>query len=169
MPLQGDVHGCPYKTMEKDALTAALTRMRIAPQFVSEAVSKAKGGHFQLACAVTFEGQHGGCACETGINHPNQVGPNCMCALSESTKPMKPWWCPKLMPQSLQSQFAVNFNPVSGVTETLWAETSNPSRALWVGSAQSVPLAKSVRQIHQPTLSEDFKLKQQPNISPGCD
>ena len=71
--LQGDVHGCPYKTLEKDALAAALAKMQIAPQFVNEAVTKAKSGHFQLACAVTFEGQHGGCACETGINHPNQV------------------------------------------------------------------------------------------------
>ena len=70
---QGDVHGCPYKTLEKDALAAALARMRIAPHYVSEAVTKAKAGHYQLACGVAFEGQHGGCACDAGINHPNQV------------------------------------------------------------------------------------------------
>ena len=71
--LQGDVHGCPFKTLEKDALAAALSRMRIAPQYVSEAVTKAKAGHYQLACGVVFEGQHGGCACDAGINHPNQA------------------------------------------------------------------------------------------------
>ena len=67
------MHGCPFKTLEKDALAAALTRMRIAPHYVNEAVTKAKAGHYQLACGVAFEGQHGGCACDAGINHPNQV------------------------------------------------------------------------------------------------
>ena len=67
------MHGCPYKTLDKEALAAALARMRIAPHYVSEAVTKAKAGHYQLACGVAFEGQHGGCACDAGINHPNQV------------------------------------------------------------------------------------------------
>lgn len=89
------MHGCPYKTLEKDALAAALAEMRIAPQYVNEAVTKAKGGHFQLACAVTFEGQHGGCACETGINHPNQVN---LCAARcsdwSALNPSQPLgWC----------------------------------------------------------------------------
>ena len=39
---------------------------------VSEAAAKAKAGHFQLACAAAWEGQHS-CSCDTGINHPNQV------------------------------------------------------------------------------------------------
>ena len=39
---------------------------------VSEAVAKAKAGHFQLACAAAWEGQHSR-SCDTGINHPNQV------------------------------------------------------------------------------------------------
>ena len=79
LPMQGDVHGCPYKTLEKDALAAALGRMRIAPQSINEAVTKAKAGHYQLACGVVFEGQHGGCACDAGINHPNQVRQRCRC------------------------------------------------------------------------------------------
>ena len=39
---QGDHHGCPYKTFDKDSLRAALTRMRIAPSFVDEAVAKVR-------------------------------------------------------------------------------------------------------------------------------
>ena len=66
------MHGCPYKTFDKGSLTAALTKLRIQPQAVQEAVSKAQGGHFQLACAAAWEGAHG-CSCDTGINHPNQV------------------------------------------------------------------------------------------------
>ena len=45
----------------------------MAPAKIDEAVTKARGGHFQLACAAVWEGKHG-CMCETGINHPNQVG-----------------------------------------------------------------------------------------------
>ena len=40
---------------------------------ITEAVRKAAGGHFQLACGAAFEGSHGGCACDAGIQHPNQV------------------------------------------------------------------------------------------------
>ena len=52
---------------------------------VNEAVAKAKAGHFQLACAAAWEGQHS-CSCDTGINHPNQVcsrisSPQCLEAL----------------------------------------------------------------------------------------
>jgi len=124
--LQGQVHGCPYKTFSQESLRAALSRLQVRPHGVSfqghmargdglrwcgwvglqpgeeppgsaaaptpqlafppfvpllqvapakieEAASKAKAGHFQLACAAAWEGKHG-CACETGINHPNQVG-----------------------------------------------------------------------------------------------
>ena len=46
--------------------------MRLPASAVHEAVTKAKGGHFQLACAAAFEGAHH-CDCDTGINHPNQV------------------------------------------------------------------------------------------------
>lgn len=38
-----------------------------------EAVRQARGGHYQLACGSAFAGAHGGCHCDTGINHPNQV------------------------------------------------------------------------------------------------
>ncbi len=41
-PLQGDVHGCPYKTLDKESLRAALLRLRIAPAAAEEAVAKAK-------------------------------------------------------------------------------------------------------------------------------
>eukprot|EP00887_Chlorella_sp_A99_P000561 scaffold17.g561.t1 len=66
------VHGCPYKTFAPDSLRTALQRLQVAPAKVDEAVAKARGGHFQLACAAAWEGKHG-CACEIGINHPNQA------------------------------------------------------------------------------------------------
>jgi hypothetical protein len=49
-----------------------LSPPQVAPAKVDEAVGAAAAGHFHLACAAAWEGQHG-CACETGINHPNQV------------------------------------------------------------------------------------------------
>lgn len=45
---------------------------QVAPAKIDEACSKAAAGHYQLACAAAWEGKHG-CACETGINHPNQA------------------------------------------------------------------------------------------------
>lgn len=72
MYVQADFHGCPYKTWDADQLTAALSQMRIPANTVRDVVNKAKAGHYQLACGLAFEGVHG-CACDTGINHPNQV------------------------------------------------------------------------------------------------
>ena len=71
-PLQGDAFGCPYKTLSAPELAAALGRMRLPPRAADEAGARARAGHFQLACALAFEGAHG-CACDTGINHPNQA------------------------------------------------------------------------------------------------
>jgi DNA primase large subunit len=71
VPGAGEVHGCPYRTFGEDALRAALGRMEVAPAKAEEAVGKARAGHFQLACAAAWEGKMG-CACDTGINHPNQ-------------------------------------------------------------------------------------------------
>lgn len=68
----GDCHGCPYKTLDSEALRAALGRLQIGGPALEEAVSKARGGHFQLACGAAFAGAHNGCHCDTGINHPNQ-------------------------------------------------------------------------------------------------
>ena len=70
--LQDDAFGCPYKTLSAAELAAALARLRLPPRAVDEAASRARAGHFQLACASAFEGAHG-CACDTGINHPNQA------------------------------------------------------------------------------------------------
>ncbi|KAL4459160.1 hypothetical protein ABPG75_014025 [Micractinium tetrahymenae] len=71
-PGVGQVHGCPYKTFSQESLRAALARLQVAPTKIEEACNKAKAGHFQLACAAAWEGKHG-CACDTGINHPNQA------------------------------------------------------------------------------------------------
>ncbi len=71
--VQGDKHGCPYKTLDSESLRAALGRLRVAGPAAEEAVRLARGGHFQLACDYAFAGAHGGCQCDTGINHPNQA------------------------------------------------------------------------------------------------
>jgi DNA primase large subunit len=70
--LQGNCAGCPYKVLGADELSASLSRLRIAPRAVADVVAKARAGHYQLACALAWEGVHGA-ACDTGINHPNQV------------------------------------------------------------------------------------------------
>ena len=71
--LQDQVHGCPYKVFSKGQLAAALGKLGLKSQASQAVAQKAQEGHFQLACAAAFEGMHG-CACDTGINHPNQVG-----------------------------------------------------------------------------------------------
>ena len=70
--MQGEAFGCPYKTASPQELTEQLRAMRLPPRVVEEAVSKARGHHYQLACTVVFQGQHN-CICESGISHPNQV------------------------------------------------------------------------------------------------
>lgn len=69
---QGEALGCPYKTLSPGDLAEALRGMRLPPRTVDEAVTKAKGHHYQLACTAVFQGQHS-CICESGISHPNQV------------------------------------------------------------------------------------------------
>lgn len=70
--MQGEAFGCPYKTASPQELTEMLRAMRLPPRAVEEAVSKARGHHYQLACTAAFQGQHS-CICESGISHPNQV------------------------------------------------------------------------------------------------
>ncbi len=43
---------------------------RCEPRSAEEAVAKAQGGHYQLACACAFEGLHQGAQPNAGINHP---------------------------------------------------------------------------------------------------
>ncbi|KAI7846146.1 hypothetical protein COHA_000316 [Chlorella ohadii] len=81
-PGVGQVHGCPYKTFSQESLRSALSRLQVAPAKIDEACSKAAAGHYQLACAAAWEGKHG-CACETGINHPNQYYEESRKALGE--------------------------------------------------------------------------------------
>ncbi|KAI3424068.1 hypothetical protein D9Q98_009431 [Chlorella vulgaris] len=70
-PGVGQVHGCPYKTFSQESLRSALARLQVAPSNIEAAVGMAAAGNFQLACESAWEGKHG-CACNTGINHPNQ-------------------------------------------------------------------------------------------------
>lgn len=72
MPGPGQVHGCPYRVLGEAELRDSLARLNINRRTIDQAVSKAAGGHYQLACATVWEGAHGGCSCDTGINHPNQ-------------------------------------------------------------------------------------------------
>ena len=72
--VQGDHHGCPYKTWSAQQLSAQLASLHLSSGQVAETVAKAKAGHYQLACALAFEGVHQ-CSCDSGINHPNQASP----------------------------------------------------------------------------------------------
>ncbi|KAL6758289.1 eukaryotic and archaeal DNA primase, large subunit-domain-containing protein [Haematococcus lacustris] len=65
-----DHHGCPYRRLDEPQLRQALMRAGCDLKMSEEAVSKARAGHFQLACACAFEGAHQGAPQETGINHP---------------------------------------------------------------------------------------------------
>ena len=71
LPGPGQVHGCPYKVFSEESLRAALSKLHVSAPKIQEAVKKAAAGHYQLACAATWEGKMG-CSCDTGINHPNQ-------------------------------------------------------------------------------------------------
>ena len=71
-PGTGEHHGCPYRTFSEDNLRAALRGMRLSPAAVSDVLDKVRGKHYQLACGAAFAGAHGGCACDAGIQHPNQ-------------------------------------------------------------------------------------------------
>jgi DNA primase large subunit len=74
--------GCPFRTMAEGPLRALLGRMMVAGgggggggcggdrAKLEEAVAKAKGRHYQLACAAAFEAVHGA-AHDTGINRPS--------------------------------------------------------------------------------------------------
>ena len=70
--MQDQVHGCPYRVFSAPQLTAALSKMGLSAISAQIAATKARDGHYQLACAAAFEGSHG-CECDSGINHPNQV------------------------------------------------------------------------------------------------
>ena len=64
-----------------------LRAMRLPPRVVEEAVTKARGHHYQLACTAAFQGQHS-CICESGISHPNQVMRDCSdCFLLDDVVP----------------------------------------------------------------------------------
>ncbi|GAX81494.1 hypothetical protein CEUSTIGMA_g8923.t1 [Chlamydomonas eustigma] len=65
-------HGCPYRRMDEASLRANLATLRCEPARINEAMQKKAGGHFQLACACTFQGLHAGADLELGINHPAQ-------------------------------------------------------------------------------------------------
>merc|ERR1712176_258701 len=82
-PGPSEAHGCPFKTFDEDNLRAALQQMGLVPAALKDAIQKAKARHYQLACGVTFEGTHGGCSCEAGIQHPNQY-------VQESRKCLEP-------------------------------------------------------------------------------
>lgn len=83
-PGPGQVHGCPYKVLSADSLRSALSKLRVSGLKIDEAVKKASAGHYQLACAATWEGKMG-CSCESGINHPNQYYEESRKVLSEAT------------------------------------------------------------------------------------
>uniref|UniRef100_A0A7S3UDP7 DNA primase large subunit n=1 Tax=Picocystis salinarum TaxID=88271 RepID=A0A7S3UDP7_9CHLO len=70
-PGNDDYHGCPYRHKSENDLRSMLQVLSLDSQKIGSILDKVKNKHFQLACQETFEGVHG-CACMTGINHPNQ-------------------------------------------------------------------------------------------------
>ena len=51
----GEVCGCPFKNLAAEPLGEMLQSMKLDPQYCDEVVSKAKSGHYQLACTRFFE------------------------------------------------------------------------------------------------------------------
>ncbi|GIL80523.1 hypothetical protein Vretimale_16045 [Volvox reticuliferus] len=68
----GDHHGCPYRRLDETSLRAALSRLHCDDRKIEEAVSKARDGHYQLACAAAFEGIHRVPELDVGISAPLQ-------------------------------------------------------------------------------------------------
>ena len=81
----GEVCGCPFKTLPAEPLGSLLQNMKLDPINVGEVVTKAKSGHFQLACTRFFELTRGKSLHQGGIidsdkkfllpepiNHPNR-------------------------------------------------------------------------------------------------
>ena len=69
----GDCAGCPYKTQSPEVLANLLgSRLKLSVEKVSAVVARARQGHYQLACASTWEAVHGGKELDSGVNHPNQ-------------------------------------------------------------------------------------------------
>mmetsp|Transcript_42129 Transcript_42129/g.134699 ORF Transcript_42129/g.134699 Transcript_42129/m.134699 type:complete len:476 (-) Transcript_42129:1566-2993(-) len=71
MPGAGEHHGCPYRTFGAEQLKDVLKGMKLKDAVVSDVMDKVANQHYQLACGSVFEGAHG-CACDSGINHPNE-------------------------------------------------------------------------------------------------
>ena len=69
----GDCAGCPYKTQSPDVLANLLSsRLKLNAGDVAAVVGRARQGHYQLACASTWEAVHRGKELDSGVNHPNQ-------------------------------------------------------------------------------------------------
>ncbi|GFR49921.1 hypothetical protein Agub_g11940, partial [Astrephomene gubernaculifera] len=68
----GDHHGCPYRRLDEGALRTALSRLNCDDRKLEEALSKAREGHYQLACAAAFEGIHRVPEMDVGISTPLQ-------------------------------------------------------------------------------------------------
>lgn len=66
-----DSHGCPFKVLDAVSLKAKLGSYGFSTNHVSEVVSFASKGHFQVACAKYFEVMHE-TKLEEGVVHPNQ-------------------------------------------------------------------------------------------------
>lgn len=66
------MHGCPYKTLDKNSLRAALQRLRVDPATVEETVTKAKVRPEQDSCpcrslARSGPGSVPGCRCRISL------------------------------------------------------------------------------------------------------
>eukprot|EP00914_Ancora_sagittata_P004432 GHVO01009601.1.p1 GENE.GHVO01009601.1~~GHVO01009601.1.p1 ORF type:complete len:270 (+),score=30.34 GHVO01009601.1:212-1021(+) len=70
-PSQGDVHGCPFKTLNNDNLRKSLEGMATNVT-ISEILKLTSEYHYQIACKTLFESMHGTDYSADVGNHPRQ-------------------------------------------------------------------------------------------------
>lgn len=72
VPAGGQVHGCPFKVMDKDMLKQALDFWGCDKAQAEKALAKSRNKEYQLACKEFYCGCHAGDSGEGVGNHPNQ-------------------------------------------------------------------------------------------------
>ncbi|CAD7952082.1 unnamed protein product [Amoebophrya sp. A120] len=68
----GQVHGCPFKSMDKDMLGKVLLHWDVPAGDIEDITKKSTEKHYQLACKQFFCKTHKGHSGEGIGNHPNQ-------------------------------------------------------------------------------------------------
>jgi len=67
----GQVHGCPFRTMDKPMLSKVLQHWEVPVGDIEDITKKASDKHYQLACKSYFCKTHPNASGEGVGNHPN--------------------------------------------------------------------------------------------------